>query len=170
MHCSITRYQKKPDTKWEKIDSNSELKKAKVWPRTRTQPAQTKCHRSTTCATTTSLTLTRFCMHCDCPILKIPQAWGQTRDLLVFRLLSFNCGALDDSATAPHCSFFFLAEDPYLMRSWLLDSDSVKKFPTIKVIDLSLSCWSQFFVLRDSSGRRNSFVSNKNRSRSHFKS
>ena len=36
------------------MDSNSELKKAKVRPGIQTRPAQTECHRSTTCATTTS--------------------------------------------------------------------------------------------------------------------
>ena len=36
------------------IDSNSDLKKSQVHPRIQTQPTQTECHHSTTCATTTS--------------------------------------------------------------------------------------------------------------------
>ena len=56
VHLSITCYLKEPDTQWVYIDSNSELKKAKVWLGIQTRPAQMECHRSTTCATTTFLT------------------------------------------------------------------------------------------------------------------
>ena len=50
MHCSITRYQKKPDVPQEQIDSNSELKKAEVHPGIGTLPALIECRLSTTCA------------------------------------------------------------------------------------------------------------------------
>ena len=35
------------------MHTNSDLKKAKVWPRIQTRPVLTECHRSTTCASTT---------------------------------------------------------------------------------------------------------------------
>ena len=54
MRHSITSHQKKPNAQSEQIDSNSELKKSYVLPGIQTQPAQTECHCSTTCAITTA--------------------------------------------------------------------------------------------------------------------
>ena len=54
---TVVNDDRKPDTQWEYIDSNSKLKKAKVHPGIWTRPAQTECHRPTTCVTTTARTL-----------------------------------------------------------------------------------------------------------------
>ena len=69
MHHSIKHCYKKPNAQQEEIDSNSEPKKAQVRARIWTQPDQTECHPSTTCATTpNSLQLSLFELRCGYPL------------------------------------------------------------------------------------------------------